>query len=483
VKLELTREEQFIATTTRHPMKVTVKAGARKDGTLTALQIRVVSNTGAYGNHGPAVLYHSCGESIGVYRCVNKKAEGYAVYTNNLPAGAFRGYGSPQTGFAVESAMDELARGIGMDPIEFRRRNIVRAGEHALSASKELDHDVDYSSNGLEQCLDLVRKAMRRRQDTDRAVPAGWLTGEGAALTMIHTVPPRGHISHSRIGLRDDGGYDLAFGTAEFGNGTSTVHCQLAATVLGTTVERIRFRQSDTANGGHDTGAFGSTGMYVAGRATVLAAKALHEAIVGFAAGHFGAGAWRLDANGVTNGPRTVALRELSAAARSAGVELTGTGDSNGSPRSVAFNVQGFRVAVDPRTGEIRILKSVQAADAGFVINPMQCRGQIQGAVAQALGGAMFEELVIDGNGRVVNPSFRDYHVPAFPDVPFTEVYFADTRDPLGPFGAKSMSESPYNPVAAALGNALRDATGVRFRATPFRADRVHLRLAEAALP
>ncbi len=377
--------------------------------------------------------------------------------------------------------MDELARGIGMDPVEFRRRNVVRPGEHALSASEPLDHDVDYSSNGLEQCLDLVRQAMKQPQDTDRDEPHGWLIGEGAALTMIHTVPPRGHVSHSRIGLRDDGGYDLAFGTAEFGNGTSTVHCQLAATALRTTVDRIRFRQSDTANGGHDTGAFGSTGLYVAGHATMLAAQALHQAIVGFAARHFGAGEWQLDADAVTNGPRQVTLRELSAVARSAGIELSGTGDSNGSPRSVAFNVQGFRVAVNPRTGEIRILKSVQAADAGVVINPMQCRGQIQGAVAQSLGAAMFEELVIDANGRVVNPSFRDYHVPAFPDVPFTEVYFADTRDPNGPYGAKSMSESPYNPVAAALGNALRDATGIRFRATPFRADRVYLRLAEAA--
>ena len=477
IKLELTREEQFIATTTRHPMKITVKAGARKDGTLTALQMRVVSNTGAYGNHGGPVLYHACGESIGVYRCPNKKIDGYAVYTNNVPAGAFRGYGSPQSGFAVESAIDELARGIGMDPIEFRRRNAVRAGERMVSADSH-DDDVDCSSNGLEQCLDWVKAAMSEPRDTDRTAPPGWLTGEGVALTMIHTVPPKGHIADSHVALRDDGSYDLTFGTAEFGNGTTTVHRQIAARALGTTADRFKIRQSDTRNGGHDTGAYGSTGTVVAGRATQLAAEALHGTIVGFAAEHFGASGWQLGADAVSRGSRRVGLSELNVAARAAGRELSAAGTFNGTPRSVAFNVQGFRIAVNPQTGEIRILKAVHAADAGHVINPMQCRGQIEGGVAQALGATLYEELLIDGTGRPINPTFRDYHVPAFADIPRLEIYFADTADAVGPYGAKSMSESPYNPVAAALGNALRDATGIRFKAVPFRADRVLLELA-----
>jgi CO/xanthine dehydrogenase Mo-binding subunit/aerobic-type carbon monoxide dehydrogenase small subunit (CoxS/CutS family) len=483
VKLELTRDEQFTATTTRHPMKVTVKAGARRDGLLTALQMRVVSNTGAYGNHGPAVLYHACGEAVGVYRCPHKKVEGYVVYTNNLPAGAFRGYGSPQTVFAVESAIDELARSLSLDPIEFRRRNVVGPGEVIVSSGEGVDHDVDTSVSGLDQCLDLVQEAMRRSQTTDRDVPAGWLTGEGVALTMIHTTPPRGHLSTSRISLGRDGTYTLVFGTAEFGNGTSTVHCQIAAALLNTTVDRISTRQSDTANGGHDTGAFGSTGTVVAGGATERAASALRDRIVQFVARHFGGADWRLERDAVTCGSRTLNLSEVSAAALASGVDLTAEGKTTGSPRSLAFNVQGFRIAVSPRTGEIRILKSVQAADAGTVINPMQCRGQIEGGVALAIGATLYEELVVDANGRVINPTFRDYHVPAFADVPFTEVYFADTRDVLGPFGAKSMSESPYNPVAAALANALRDATGVRFCATPFRADRVFLKLAETERP
>jgi CO/xanthine dehydrogenase Mo-binding subunit len=168
-----------------------------------------------------------------------------------------------------------------------------------------------------------------------------------------------------------------------------------------------------------------------------------------------------------------MSLAELAQEAARAGRPLVGTGRWTGTPRSVAFNVQAFRVAVNAGTGEIKILKSVHAADAGRVLNPMQCRGQIEGGVAQALGATLYEELVIGPDGRVVNPSFRGYHIPAFGDVPRTEVLFADTVDQVGPYGAKSMSESPYNPIAAALGNALADATGIRFDVLPFKPDRI----------
>jgi CO/xanthine dehydrogenase Mo-binding subunit/aerobic-type carbon monoxide dehydrogenase small subunit (CoxS/CutS family) len=483
VKLELTREEQFIATTTRHPMHVTVKAGAHRDGTLCALQMRVLSDTGAYGNHAGPVLRHACAESIGVYRCPNKKIDGYAVYTNNVPAGAFRGYGLPQSGFAIESTVDELARGIGLDPIEFRRRNIIRPGERMLSADT-LDADVDYRSNGLDECLDLVQQALRRKGPFDRPAPRGWLSGEGAALTMMHTAPPSGHFAEASIALLEDGSYQLTVGTAEFGNGTTTVHCQIAATVLRTAIDRIRILQSDTAHGGHDTGAYGSTGTVVAGRATELAADALRDRIIAFAGRNSAISGWQLESDGVRCDGRHIGLAELHAAATATGLKLAATGTSNGTPRSVAFNVQAFRIALDPRTCEIRILKSVHAADAGTVINPMQCRAQIEGGVAQSLGATLHEELLVDDAGRVLNPTLRNYHVPAFADIPRTEVFFAETTGGGGPYGAKSMSESPYNPVAAAVGNALADATGVRFNVLPFKADRVWRTLqAKSAMP
>ena len=473
VKLEFTREEQFAASTSRHPMRVKVKVGARRDGRLTAISINILSNTGAYGNHGPGVLFHAANESVALYRCSNKKIDGYAVYTNTLPSGAFRGYGLSQTNFAIESAMDELARELGIDPFTFRRLNVVRPGDPLVSID-EGPHDVEYGSYGLDQCLDRVKTELAA------APPAGlsadWLIGRGMAAGMIDTIPPRGHRAESLLQVSGDGIYNLAVGTAEFGNGTTTVHAQIAAAVLGTTVGRVRIRQSDTDIVAHDTGAFGSTGIVVAGAATRAAAAALAAAILDFAATHTKEDrkACVLCKDHVMAGGRRISLRELVAAAAACGVVFTSKGHSAGSPRSVAFNVQGFEIAVHRRYGEIRVLRSIHAADAGVVINPMQCRGQIEGGVAQAIGAALYEEMLVDEDGRIANPTFRDYHIPAFADIPITEVHFADTFDTLGPLGAKSMSESPYNPVAAALANAIRDATGVRLHQTPFAADRLY---------
>jgi CO/xanthine dehydrogenase Mo-binding subunit/aerobic-type carbon monoxide dehydrogenase small subunit (CoxS/CutS family) len=440
VQLEYTRAEQFFGASTRHPMRVRIKLGATRDGRLTAIELGVLSNTGAYGNHGAAVMYHACGEVIAVYRCDNKRIDAQVVYTNTPPSGAFRGYGLSQTNFAMESAMDELAGALGLDPLLLRRRNIIGPGDPMISSTTEED-DVQMASYGLDQCLDLVEQALAAE---DPPAPPGWKIGQGLALGMLDTVPPHGHQADAHIRAEPDGTYLLSVGTAEFGNGTTTVHRQIAADVLGTTVEAIRIRQSDTDFVGYDTGAFGSTGTVVAGMAVQRAAMAL---------------AARISAG--ESGP------------------LEASGHSDGTPRSVAFNVHAFRVAVDPQSGRVAILRSVHAADAGRVMNPMQCRGQVDGGVAQALGAAMHEEVVIDAHGAVSNPSLRNYHIPAFADVPRTEVFFAESEDRNGPLGAKSMSESPFNPVAAALANAIADATGARLRQTPLKIDRIYRAMTE----
>jgi CO/xanthine dehydrogenase Mo-binding subunit/aerobic-type carbon monoxide dehydrogenase small subunit (CoxS/CutS family) len=443
VRLEFTREEQFAAATTRHPMAVTVKVGAARDGTLTGFALDVTADTGAYGNHGPGVLYHAIEEAVTAYRCANKRVDARAVYTNTVPAGAFRGYGLSQTVFAVESAVDEAARLLGLDPAEFRRRNLLREGDPPDNASGE-QAEVCTASLGVSECLDLVEKALIVGHD--EAVPAGWRTGTGIAVALLDTIPPGGHPGRAMVAERPEGGYAAFVGTAEFGNGTTTIHRQLVADALGCEPADVLVFSSDTDRSGHDTGAYGSTGIVVAGTAAVRAAQALAEAIAARAA-----------------------------SGSSDGKLLEAEGFCDGLSRSVSAVVQGFRVAVCPGTGAVRILRSVQAVDAGTVLNPVQLRGQVEGGVVQALGAALFEEVRVSPAGVVTTRALREYHVPVLADVPRTEVLFASsTRDPYGPHGAKPMSEAPFNPVAPALANAIRDATGVRFTSLPLRRDIVY---------
>ncbi|WP_319456341.1 MULTISPECIES: molybdopterin-dependent oxidoreductase [unclassified Mycobacterium] len=437
VRYDFTRSDEFVAAPCRHPFRVDATVAAGTDGVLTALAVDVLTDAGAYGNHSPGVMFHGCGESVSVYRCPNKRVDAQAVYTNNIPSGAFRGYGLGQVIFAVESALDELALELGIDPFELRRRNVVVPGD-AFTDSHVADDDLTFGSYGLDQCLDLAEHALAVGNGV--AAPDGpqWRVGEGMAVAMIATIPPRGHYADASVSLDTDGGYTLSVGTAEFGNGTSTVHAQLVATELNVPMDRVHLRQSDTDATEYDTGAFGSAGTVVAGLAVQAACRD---------------------------------LRDQLAAGGSA--PLVGRGRHDGTPRSVAFNVQAFRVAVDVETGEVRILQSVQTADAGVVMNPEQCRGQVEGGVAQAIGSALYEEMLVGPDGAVTTKDLRNYHIPQLADVPPTEVYFADTYDALGPHGAKSMSESPYNPVAPALANAIARACGARMRQLPMTPARV----------
>ncbi|WP_373141094.1 molybdopterin-dependent oxidoreductase [Mycobacterium marinum] len=466
VRYEFTRVDEFVRATCRHPYRIDVTVAADGDGVLTALVVDALMDAGAYGNHTMGVLFHGCSESVSVYRCANKRIDAEAVYTNNVPSGAFRGYGVGQMVFAVESALDDLAQRLGIDAFEFRRRNVVVPGDLFVDAHAG-ENDLKFGSYGLDQCLDLAQDALRRG---GRPAPdgAGWRVGEGMALAMIATLPPGGHFASAEISVDDAGVYTLCVGTSEFGNGTTTVHAQLTATALGTTSDRIVIRQSDTDVVEHDTGAFGSAGTVIAGRAALAAAQQLRSRIIAAAAEVAGASPADcvLGPHGVQCGQQLVGFDQLP-------TPLTGQGSQDGTPRSVSFNVHAFRVAVNTDTGQVEILQSIQAADAGVVMNPEQCRGQVEGSVAQAIGSALYEDLQIGPDGRVLTQTLRDYHIPQFVDVPLTEVYFADTFDELGPLGAKSMAESPYNPVAPALANAIARACGARVTRLPMTAARV----------
>ncbi|HEV7854116.1 MAG TPA: molybdopterin cofactor-binding domain-containing protein [Mycobacterium sp.] len=478
---EYTREEEFTTASPRHPMKITVRLGAKSDGTLTAFHFRNVSNTGAYGNHGGETLFAG-GAAVMQYRCPNKKFDGYSVYTNTVPGGALRGYGMTQPTFAVESAMTELALALNLDPMELRRRNVIRPGD-ALLAIGEHPHDVTFTEDGLTACIDMVDAALQRSAN-GHALGEDWLIGTGTASSIHETAPPTEHISDAWASLRDDGIYEIAVGTVEFGEGTSTAHVQIAASVLGTTPSRVHLVQSDTDRTGFDTGAFASAGLFVSGNAVQKASTALRDGVLRFAANHTGVevASCTLLHDAVQCGDVTLPMAELLAAARERRIRFSVSRKAYGSPRSVTSNAHGFRIAVHRITGEIRILYSVHAADAGVVINPAQVRGQIEGGVAQAIGFALTENFHVDRNGVMTNPNLRNYRIPTFADIPRTEVIVVETGDSVGPMGAKGIAESNVNPVAPALANALQDATGVRYRELPFTPERIYRRLVDNAL-
>lgn len=479
VKWEWTREEEFIGATTRHQMTTTVKIGAKKDGTLTALDVRVVSNTGAYGGHGSETLAAAMGAPIAAYRCDNKKGVGYAVYTNMVPAGGFRGYGASQTTFAIECAMDDLALKLGIDPFAIRRKNIVRPGDNVESIWKE-PSDAGFGSYGITECLDIVERELAKGNGVAKPDGEHWAEGKGVALAMLECGPPTEHRSAATMQLLADGTYHLACGSSEMGNGITTAHKQMAASILGVRALDIDIINADTDRTPYDTGTFASTGTVVAGKAVHLTAEAMREDILDFAARHTGTARenCRLDRDAVICGNKRVPLTELHAAGAKIEHRFAVSRKAYLSPRTTAFNVQGVRLAVHRITGEIRILHSVHAADIGRPINPMQCRGQLDGAVAMAYGWALTENMVYE-NGHMVNAQLRNYRIPAYADTPYTDVFFADTVDTIGPLGAKSQGECGVNPVAPAVSNALADATGVRFAHLPFTPDRLFAKLAK----
>lgn len=482
VAYEMTRTEEMTRTTYRHPFRVGVELGADETGRLTAMKVDVLSDTGAYGNHAIGVMFHACAESVSVYNCPAKRIDAEVVYTNNPPSGAFRGYGLGQVIFAIESAMDELALTLDIDPFELRRRNAVADGDPLLIAHPEPEDDLVYGSYGLDQCLDLAQAALARGNGV--APPAGphWRVGEGMALAAIATMAPRGHHATVTVAVDADGTYHIGSGTAEFGNGTTTVQAQIVASAMSTELSRVSLRHGDTDAAAYDTGAFASAGTTVAGKAVHGAALRLRELLVEAATRLSGRDAAdvRLCPDGALVDATVIGFGDLIAAVdaehrqeSATGPRVVATGIERGDLRSIAFNVQAFRVAVNTETGAVAILQSVHAADAGTVMNPQQCLGQVEGGVAQGIGSALYEEIMLDGKGVPLTPVLRTYRVPQMADIPVTEVMFAETSDRLGPYGAKSMSESPFNPVAAALANAIRRAIGTRPYETPMSRDRI----------
>lgn len=496
VSWEFSRHEEFVATNTRHPMILKVRAGATRGGALTALSLEFIANGGAYGNHSYDVLECGAFESLALYRCEAKETFGRAVYTNTVPAGAFRGYGAAQTTFAVDSALDELALRLEMDPWEFRRMNVV-GSDSPLHLGQEADVSHRLGGYALDQCLDHVQRRLTELDDAGSAHPAPdrtdeWRYGSGFGISTVASGLADIHVSGATAELTERG-VRVCTATADIGTGSDTTLAQIAAETLGIGFDRIELRSGDTAHAPEDSGAYASATAYIGGRAVALAAERLREDVRRFAADLHGddPGELELTDEGIARRtlrpdddggrPATVGFAELLRAAQAAGTTLRASSENVSYPSvSMSFAVVGVRLRCHIRTGRVEVLNVVQGVDAGRLLNPRIARAQAEGATAQSIGYALSEELAIDEAGRVENPAFREYRVPAVGDVGPTETVFFENADDAGPFGAKALGELTTTAAPAAVANAVRRAVGLRPMRLPLTGETVWRLLNEA---
>ena len=491
VRLELTREEEFMSSRTRHPQTITFKTGVDKEGKLVAQEFRMIGNTGAYGTHGLTVQTVSGLRGLSTYNCPNKRFDCHVVYTNIPVPGAYRGYGAPQALFALEVHMDEIATELGMDVVEFRRMNWVNVGDgldiapHLGEGEKDTVIEIPLIlSSGLPECVELGQQAIGwdRRHDPDwHKVPGKphLRRGLGMAVCMHGTAIPGLDMGGASIKINDDGSFNLQVGATDLGTGSDTVLGQMAAEVLGVPLEDIIVYSSDTDMTPFDTGAYASSTTYISGTAVKKAAEGVREQIKERAGLMLDLADWSgvelRERRAWTGDGRSVTLEAIALHSlhqdQQRQIMHTASYVSYESPPP--FAGQFVEVLVDIHTGQVTVEKMVMAVDAGVVINPLTASGQVEGGMVQALGYAHCEEMAYDEVGKMVNPTFGPYKIYRADEMPEMDVILVQTHEPSGPFGAKAIAEIPKDGVAPAMSNAIFDATGVRIRQIPFTPERV----------
>jgi CO/xanthine dehydrogenase Mo-binding subunit len=452
VQWEFSRLEEFTSTNSRHAEVIRLKTGAKADGTLVAQEMVAIANTGAYGNHGQTVVFLTGYVSLGLYRCPNRSFQGYAVYTNTMPAGAFRGYGATQGCFAVECQLDEIAAKLNLDPLDLRRTNIIRPGD-IVALGRSDDHFNLIGGYALEECITKVVEKMGDLPEPPPVVAGHLRRGVGFAVSMQGSGLSKIHHAGVTLSLEPDGRFCLRTGSVDVGTGSDTTLRQIAAQVLGVAVGQIDIITADTHATPFDAGSYASATLYISGQAVKQAAELLRD---------------RLQTAGI----------DLTAAAHATHpaslplpivAEVTYAADES----TLTFAVQGVEVEVDMETGKVQVLRSVQAIDLGRAINPRICVGQATGGSAMGIGYALMEELLLDDRGKILNPGFRTYRIPTAADVPPMQVMLIETEDPYGPFGAKGVGEITTNCMAPAIANAIAHATGIRLTQLPMTPERV----------
>jgi putative selenate reductase molybdopterin-binding subunit len=515
VKIEYTREEEFYMARSRHPQILNIKMGVKRDGTLMANQMTVLATTGAYGSHANTVQGNTGSKVLPIYRTPNMRFECHVVYTNTPVAGAFRGYGCPQGYFAQESVMDEIAYTLGMDPVELRKKNMIRLGDiDELSAQlgegkKGLPRHI--RSCGLPECLERGAAAIdwvRKREEysvasiSDRRV-GGQSGGQRPPLQPSNSHLRRGvGVACSMQGsgiagvdwaaallkLNEDGSFNLQVGAADLGTGADTVLAQIAAETLGITLDKLIVCSGDTDFTPFDVGAYASSTTIISGGAVKKASEKVRNELLRIASKMLDVPVDNLtcrDNQVVTKCEcqKSVSMEDLAHYAMyKEKVQVMENASHWNTDSPPPFCAQFAEVEVDTETGQIRVIHLVTAVDLGVAINPMQAEGQSEGAVAQSLGYALTEEMVLDASGHVINPSFLDYKMQGAKDMPKLTTILVETEEPLGPYGAKSISEIPINAPAPAVANAVFHAIGVRFRKLPIRPEDVLRALREKDL-
>jgi CO/xanthine dehydrogenase Mo-binding subunit len=491
VRLEFSREDSFVGHGNRHAMKLKYRTGVTRDGKITALDVQVIADAGAYVYLSPYVLLYCAVNAPGPYRVDNLNVFARAVATNNMFTSAFRGFGGIQAAAAYEQQMDEVANAIGMDPLEFRRQNFLQTGDPISTGF------VPPSAIWTEKCVELAWQALGE----PTPAPGGSIRiGRGIAafqqsygrLTFLHDT------SEAWVGIEMDGTVTVRSGVTDIGAGQASSLAQIAAEVLGVTLPNVNVYNSDsqvTPLAGTTTA---SRALYMTGNAARLAAQAVRDRLAEVAAELFKAEPAQIDMEFnrvfvIDDPERSMPIAELVRVCASRGVHRSElaifrapftdvldpeTGQGQAHP-DYAYGAHAIEVAVDTETGEVTVLKSVAAHDVGQCINRAAVEGQIHGGVQNGLGYALSEEMLYK-EGRLITPSFSEYLMPTAMDMPPVESIILESRSGLGPFGSKGIGEPSMTPVAPAVANAIADAIGVRVFEMPITPERIWRALQEA---
>ena len=474
-KIIYTRFESQTASTPRHEMEMHVRLGATKDGIIKGIDLHTLSNTGAYGEHGPTTVGLSGHKSIPLYG----KAEAFrfvsdVVYTNHMSSGAYRGYGATQGLFAVESAVNELADKLGMDPFELRQRNIIHEGDVMPAYYGQVN-----TSCALDRCL----KTVHDRMDWDHKYPVreignGKVRAVGMGMAMQGSGIDHVDVGSATLKINDDGFYTLSIGAADMGTGCDTILAQIAAEVLECPLENIAVLGADTDSSPYDSGSYASSTTYVTGKAVEKCALELKDKICTLGAQLLGldkaAVLFTGDAVTSEDGTQRVPLASIAAASQcgnTVALEATVTHSSEISPPP--FMVGAAEVEVDLETGEAQVVNYVAAVDCGTPVNPNLARVQAEGGILQGIGMALTENVTYNDRGMPRESSLMQYKIPCRTDIGHIDVSFESSYEGTGPFGAKSIGEVVINTPLPAVADAIYHATHKRFYELPITREQI----------